>query len=163
VQAEGPAVCSEWPWAFHAGKSYAFETARGTGLYLSHQTVFGHLVVAVENDRDGLVDRIARSIPVEDVTRLSRRAEAARGVAEKLDALFALAGAQGLSGGVSLPAFEEAVRRALDDESPVVRLAAIRATAILPVASGLALLEGRDDPENPGLAEWRDHYRGASS
>jgi hypothetical protein len=63
---------------------------------------------------------------------------------------------------VALPAFERAVRRALDDESPVVRLAGIRATSILLVANGLALLEGRDDLENSGLAVWRDHYRGAS-
>jgi hypothetical protein len=50
----------------------------------------------------------------------------------------------------------------VDDGSPLVRLSAVRATAILLCASAFALLDGRDDPENPGLAQWRDHYRSAS-
>jgi hypothetical protein len=163
LRAIAEAACplrKEWSWAFHGGKTYGFDSARGASLYLAHQTSFGHVVVMVENDREGLVDRITQSAPVEDMARLSRRAEDAASDIEKLGALNALASAQGMAGSVALPAFEQAVRRALDDASSIVRLAGIRASAILPVANALSLLEGREDPENPGLADWREHFRG---
>ena len=46
----------------------------------------------------------------------------------------------------------------LEHEHPVIRLAGIRTLFLLPAPRRLALLEGREDPENPGLAAWRDHY-----
>src|ERR1044072_859522 len=85
VEASCP-LRKEWPWGFHGGKTYGFDSARGTSLYLVHQTGFGNLVVVVVNDEDGLVDRITKSVSVEDVEDLARRSEAAASDIEKLDA-----------------------------------------------------------------------------
>jgi hypothetical protein len=128
-------------------------------MVLCHRTPFGRFVVAVEDDREGLVDRITRSVPVEDVARLSRKAEEATTVEEKLDALLSLASMPGVVGGIPPSGLERAVRRALDDASPLVRLTAMRATSVLPAATAFSVLDGRDDPENPALEEWREHYR----
>lgn len=157
-------VRREWPWQFHGGKSWAFETSQGAELAVVQQTMFGCFVLSVENDREGLVARIEedcalRAIPVENVGALARRFNVATSDGDRLSALFALAAAQSVAGGVALPALEAALRRALDDANPVVRLAAVRATAALPPAAGLALLDGRSDGDNPGLIEWREHYR----
>lgn len=152
-------VRTEWPWRFEAGKLLSFDTPRGTTLSFANITIFGHLAVTID-DRDGLIALLTSRLPLEDVARLAKRSEAAASDHEKLDALLALASAQSIAGVQQpLAAFEAAARRALDDTSPVVRLAGIRAIAILPPATSLSLLKGRKDRENPGLAEWRKHYQ----
>lgn len=154
-----PFVRTEWAWRFPGGKTLSFDSLRGTTLTLANATMFGHLVVAVFDDRDGLVDLVTKRVPIEDVAQLVKRSEAAASDREKLDALLALTSAQSMTGGEPLPAFETAARRALADPSPVVRLGAIRSITILPPATAFALLEGVKDRDNPGLADWRAHYR----
>ena len=149
----------EWMWAFHGGKTSAYETPYGSTVYLSHATSFGHLVVAVVNDKGGIVERLRAQVALVDLPALARRAEGAATDAAKIDALCALASAQSMAGSEALPEFLAAERRALADPNRGVRLAAIRASAILPLKEALALLDGREDPENPDLAGWRDHYR----
>lgn len=149
----------EWPWSFHAGKSYRFETPLGTTVYLAQATHFGHLVVLVDDDCEGVTERIrsiARLAEVEELVRLAVHAESER---EKIAALCALASVQSFSDGVALPELEVAAGADLSDRSPAVRLAALRAIATLPIARALSLLEGREDPENPELGAWREHYR----
>jgi hypothetical protein len=121
-------------------------------------------VLTVDDDREGLAARIEedcalRAIPIETVGALARRFDEATDARARIHAIFALAAAQAVAAGVALPELEHAIRRALDDDNSVVRLAAIRATAILPLAAGLALLEGRTDADNLGLTDWREHYR----
>ena len=149
----------EWMWAFHGGKTSAYETPYGSTVYLSHVTSFGHLVVAVVDDKGGIVERLRAQVAVADLPALARRAQRAATDAAKVDALCALASAQSMAGSDALPEFVAAERRALDDPNRGVRLAAIRASAILPLKDALALLDGREDPENPDLAGWREHYR----
>lgn len=158
-------VRREWPWQFHGGKSYTFDTAHGAQLIVIQQTVFGCLVIAVVDDREGLAARIEedcalRGIPLEDVAALTRRFDGAATDRDRVQALLALTAAQAAAGPTVLPALDAAIRRALDDRNPVVRLTAIRATALLPeTAVAHALLATRTDPDNPGLTDWRDHYR----
>lgn len=149
----------EWPWAFHGGKSYRFETPLGTTVYLAHATHFGYLVVLVDDDCEGVVERIRTSTVLADVEALVRLAVHAGSEREKIGALCALASVQSFSDGVALPELEVAAGVDLDDRSPAVRLAALRAIATLPIARALSLLEGREDPDNPELGAWRDHYR----
>jgi hypothetical protein len=149
----------EWPWAFLGGKTYRYETPRGTTVHLAHATHFGHLVVLVDDDTEGLVDRLRARVELTEAPALLRRAEAATTEAAKIEALCALASVQSFTGGVLLPELQAAAKRALEDPSRSVRLAAIRAIATLPVPDALALLEGREDPENPELGGWREHYR----
>jgi len=160
-------VRAEWPWQFHVGKSYTFTTAHGARLAVIQQTLFGHLVIAIDDDREGLVARVEedctlRGIPLEDVTALARRFDRAETALERVRALCALSAAQAAAAGEALPAVEAAVRRGLDDANPIVRLTAIRATTVLPLTTCLPLLEGRTDPDNPGLIAWRDHYSAQS-
>lgn len=148
-----------WPWRFHGGTTQQFVTPRGSSLYFADVTSFGHLVVSVEDDRDGLVEHVQAIAGIEPVAEVARRSERAADVPARLHALFALAAAQGMARGTALPELEAAVKRALDDPSPIVRLAGIRSVAILPAASAFALLDGRDDPENPDLPDWRSHFQ----
>lgn len=153
----------EWPWAFHGGKSYRFETPLGTTVYIAHATHFGHLVVLVDDDCEGVVDRVRKIATLADVEALVRIAVHAASERDpelkKIGALCALASVQSFSDGVALPELEVAAGVDLDDRNPAVRLAALRAIATLPIARALSLLEGREDPENPELGAWRDHYR----
>lgn len=149
----------EWPWTFHAGKSYRFETPLGTTVYLAHATHFGYLVVLVDDDCEGVTERIRALAQLVDVEVLSRLAVLAASEREKIAALCALASVQSFSDGVALQELVAAAGVDLDDRSPAVRLAALRAIATLPIERALSLLEGREDPDNPELGAWRDHYR----
>jgi hypothetical protein len=153
----------EWPWSFHAGKSYRFETPLGTTVYLAHATHFGCLVVLVDDDCEGVTERIRNSAALIEIETLVGPAVHAASERDrelkKIGALCALASVQSFSDGVALPELEVAAGADLDDRCPAVRLAALRAIATLPIARALSLLEGREDPENPELGAWRDHYR----
>ena len=47
---------------------------------------------------------------------------------------------------------------ALDSADPVLRLAALRNLYVFTPDRAAVLLAGREDPENPGMAMWRQHY-----
>ncbi len=157
--AAAPLLRRELPWVFFSGKTTGYDTARGTLVRLTHHTTLDHLVVTVIDDGDGLVERITASVPVENLDRLAQRFEAASTDREKIRALTALAAAQALAGGASLPMFVDAAARSLDDPSPLVRLAAIRMVGFLPASNAFEMLDGRDDPDNPEIGSWRRHYR----
>lgn len=153
-------VEDEWPWRFHGGKTRSFEGKLGARLVLSHATMFGGLALAVENDHEGLAARVREVAELTSVETLAARMSAATEPREVLDALLSLASAQTLAHHPPLPAFLAAVRQALEHESPAVRLAALRALALVQAEPALSLLEGRTDDDNPGLASWLEHYRG---
>ena len=136
-----------------------WEGARGTTFWLTHNTVYGHLLVVIEGDADGLVARARAAAPLEEPAAVEARLSAASGEPAKIAGLTALAAAQANARGELLDSLESAVRSALDDSSADVRLAAIRALGVTPTACALALLEGREDAENPELGTWRDHFR----
>lgn len=153
-------VEDEWPWSFHSGKTRSFEAPRGARLVVSHATMFGRVALAVENDHEGLGARVREVAALTTLEALAERAASAHEPRALIDAVLDLAAAQTLAHHPPLPEFLAAVARALDHERAAVRLAGLRALAIVRAEPALAVLEGRTDDENPGLEDWREHYLG---
>lgn len=147
-----------WPWRFLDGWTRGWTTPGGATVHVVERTVFETCLLSVCDDREGLAAELVRLLRAEGLEALGRRWEAARTDEEKVRALLDLGGAQSMGDGKVLPQFEAAVRAALGDAHPVVRLAAIRALGMAPAHLGLELLRGREDPDNPGLAGWRDLF-----
>jgi hypothetical protein len=66
-------------------------------------------------------------------------------------------------GGDPEPSIEAAIREALDDPHPVLRLSALRALQFVPARRAADILGDREDPENPGLDRWRQAFIEAAS
>ncbi len=152
-----------WPWRFQAGKSRGFTTPDGVEVHCIEQTVLGAWVLFVQAENDALFQDLVRRLELTTVDELEKAWSAATEPAAKIRALLDLAAAQSMNGGTVIRAYEAAVRKALDDADPVVRLAAIRSLAIAPMSLGKTVLEGRDDPDNPKIHDWYALFANASA
>lgn len=151
------------PWRFSSGSTAGWLTPRGASVSVTDATFFGVHVVVVGDDEEGLVEELSRTFGLDAPDALASAWERATTADRKVTALLRIAGAQQMALATSgvLPQYEAAVAQALLDAHPVVRLAGIRALAIAPFDLASRLLEGKSDPDNPGLAEWRDLFNGA--
>jgi hypothetical protein len=149
---------SPTPWRFHGGMTRGFITPNGVQVNAVDQTLFGAFVISVLHDNEGLAAELSQLFELLPVETLGRKWDEATTSAEKVQALLWLSSAQALAGGHVIPAFEAAVRKALDDTDAVVRLTGIRALAIGPMSLGKELLEGREDADNPGLKDWYELF-----
>lgn len=151
-----------WPWRFQGGTPFGYTTPMGSEIHCVDQTMLGVWVLTVNSDRDGLFDELVRLLDLTTLDKLEAAWTNAKDTAAKVRALLNLAGAQAMNDGVVIPAFEAAVRAGLDDAESIVRLTAIRSLAVAPMALGKAVLEGRDDPDNPKIHAWYELFAGAS-
>lgn len=146
------------PWQFHGGMTRGFITPNGVHVNAVDQTLFGAFVISVMPDEYGVAAELSQLLELVPLETLVQKWDTATTPAEKVQALLWLTSAQSLAGSNMIPAFDAAVRKALDDADSVVRLAAIRALAIAPSKLGKELLEGRQDSDNPGLTDWYDLF-----
>jgi len=153
-----PGIAGEWRWGFHVGRTRTVETPEGITVVLGSHTLFGRVVVAVDDDRGGPVATLRDSGPLETPAQLAARFRGASPPGERADALLGLAAAAAFHRHVSVPELERCIATALDGDDVPLRLIAVRATAVLPAATGHRLLADRADPDNPGLKEWRALY-----
>ncbi|OQD52014.1 hypothetical protein BM536_036885 [Streptomyces phaeoluteigriseus] len=151
-------VAHEWPWEFHGGRSRTVITPQGSTAGLCSQTVFGHVVVSVDDGRTDLVAMLDAACPLQTPTELTARFLDASSPGDRADALLGLASAAAIHREVTVPKLEQCVALALDSDEPWLRLIALRAISMMPAATAHRLLADREDPANPGLEEWRDHY-----
>ena len=148
----------EWPWDFRGGRSRVVRTPWGVTVGLYSETLFGRVVVAVDDDRSDLVAALRPVCPLRTPAELTAAFLDAPSSRDRADAVLGLASAAGVHREVTVPELEKCVALALDDDEPWLRLIALRAAAMLPVAVAHRLLTDREDPQNPGLDVWRAHY-----
>jgi hypothetical protein len=146
-----------WPWRFHGDSSRGWLTPNGASVYAVEHTHFGVFLLRVVDDTEGLAEELGRLFELEPLDVIARAFDSAVTDEQKVRALLQLAAAQSFDDGQVLAPFDAAVRKALDDAHPGVRLTAIRVLSVAP-RLGHELLENREDPDNPGIAEWRELF-----
>lgn len=154
------------PWRFSSGSERRWIGPGGTRVVWADYSYLGRRAVRVEPGREAaeVEAAVAAQLDVADGAALVRAWQGALAAGE---------------GGATLEAFldfaawaavadpeESALLRtpvfhaALDAPDPVLRLAALRNLYVFTPDRAVALLAGRTDEDNPGLALWRRHYAG---
>jgi hypothetical protein len=165
ARAEGWLVHATSQWRFISGSDVGFWLPSGTVVGWANVTRYGVSLVAMHDapDQEAILDRIKGPLGLADLPETAARWRAAEDPSDRLEALHALIAMHMVLGEDPEPSIEAALREALGDPHPVLRLSALRALQFVPAKKALDLLGDRDDPENPGLARWRQAFAEAAA
>jgi hypothetical protein len=165
AEAQGWIVHATSLWRFVGGSDVGFWLPSGTVAGWADVTRYGVSLVALHDtpDRDAILELLQAPLGLADLPATAARWRAAETPSDKLSALHALIAMHMVLGGDPEPSIEAAIREALDDPHPVLRLSALRALQFVPARRAADILGDREDPENPGLDRWRQAFIEAAS
>lgn len=152
-------------WRFVGGSDAGFGLPSGTVVGWADITRLGVALVALHDtpDRSAILERIQEPLNLADLTATAARWRAAETPRDRLDALHALTAMHMVLGGEPEESIAEALREAIGDPHPVLRLSALRALQFVPARRAVEILGDREDPENPGMERWRQAFIEAAS